>query len=585
MRFSIGLSFGYHDSSVAIAKNNELVGIYQEERFSRVKHDARFPINAITYALEHHQISVTNLDFVAYYEDPILKFNRLAKQFNNDSYLASYLYNKNSPTEYLSPVKLISDHFCISPQNVVCVSHHDAHAYSALSMRHDKIKSRLTILTVDGVGEFDTAAVFKFDFSNNAILTSKKPIASFPNSIGLFYSAITSFLGFDVNDAEYKVMGLAAYGRDTFSAEMSQLIYFDEHGLLKINNDYLQFSPSSQYPYKPEIFKLLGLPAPRSKQYAEEFTDIATVQSSPDLARYANIACSAQNVITKLLTALFSRYAPQEENEVGFSGGVALNTKANYSLLNNKYKLIIPPDPGDGGSSLGALVGAYLDKYGSVIRLTTPYVGFDLANDDDIEALPDNTSLKVFPNLIDTIQAAATLLASGKVIGWVQGRSEFGPRALGNRSILANPGDFNMQSHVNRAVKFREPFRPFAPVILEECLGELFDTTGIDLLYENHPLKFMLTTLPAKDKAYELIPACIHVDGTSRVQIVNQTSNCVLYQLISNFYGLTGIPGLLNTSFNLRGEPMVNNAYDALQTFIKSQMEHLFIGKNFYTKK
>ena len=586
--YIIGISYGYHDSSLCIVEGKKIVAVYSEERFSRKKHDSGFPTNAWEYAKKLHGINSSTIEAVAYYEDPILKLQRIKDQINDIPEFIEYLSSKSAKNEFATPLKEISSKLNISTNLVHFLGHHDSHLFASLSLLEDKSQNHttLTCLTADGVGEMISTALHGVEINNGKINHLSTKESHFPNSIGLFYSAITSFLGFEVNDAEYKVMGLAAYGEPTMCEQFSKVINYNEANLVQLNTEFFDFSPSAPFPYTAEFTKLFGKPAPKSTSYVEEFSSIEAVKNDPNLKHYADIACSAQQAITSILVRILKAVETSNtKHPVIYGGGVALNTKANYSLAKIR-NLLITPDPGDGGNSLGAACAYSAIKKGILPRFITPYLGHDIKKEsiEDIYRNLSGLSVTSFNNLNETIEAAVTYLSNGDVIGWTQGRAEFGPRALGNRSILANPQNPNAQLFVNKAVKFREPFRPFAPSILEEYLDELFDTSCIDLRHQNSPLHYMLLTLPAKKLAYDLIPACIHVDGTSRVQVVSRKSNSTYYDLLKTFHSISGIPGVLNTSFNLRGEPMVNTVSDAIKTFSKSGMKSLFINNTMILK-
>lgn len=417
-------------------------------------------------------------------------------------------------------------------------------------------------------------------FLNNNLSIDKIHSSRYPHSLGLFYTAITSFLGFDVNDAEYKVMGLAAYGNSRYLTKFLEIVSFSKEKGLTLDMDYFDFSPGALFPYTAKFIEVFGPPAPPSKLYAEKFTSISEVNSDMDLLNYANIACSAQECLTSIVKDIFSAFSKKNhQTPILFSGGVALNTKTNSTILKDN-RLLISPDPGDGGSSLGAASAVRYLYTGNLTEFTNPYLGYDLSRDLVPTLLSKFTNLKYkkFESEDSLCQTAVDLISSGHVIGWAQGRSEFGPRALGTRSILADPSKKETQLYVNQAVKFREPFRPFAPAVMEDYISTLFDVQGLDFSYHNSPYYYMLSILPVKKQAYDVIPACIHVDGTCRVQIVSQRSNKLFYNLINKFYLQSGVPALLNTSFNLRGEPIVNTSKDAISTFSKSGMHSLFLN-------
>lgn len=587
---TVGIAFGYHDSSVAVIKDEEILGIYAEERFSRLKHDKSFPTQAIKYAIKKHQITERNLEAIVYYEDPALKLSRIRSQCRNGVELARLIAGKQDIPSFINPLEKISKELGIGIEKLYISKHHTSHLFNSLAqsswVKNNSAQKALAI-TLDGVGEKQTGGIYSLNKRNEKIEVEEIKRYEFPNSIGLFYSAITSFLGFEVNDAEFKVMGLASYGKPTYIKQMNEIISLEKDGTIRINPNYLNFSPSAPFPFKPQIIKILGQPARNSKEYAEHFTTIQKVGEDKELKRYADIAASTQKHIVNIITNIANRYNDNNSHEaIIYSGGVALNCKCNNELgqIND---LGISPDPGDGGNALGAAV-AYINEHrGKMIKLTSPYLGHDIAHKEDDQQAneprisPDTT----FRNELEKIEYAVDLLAQNKVIGWAQGRAEFGPRALGNRSIIANPSDINAKEFVNIAVKYREPFRPFAPAVLEEYLEDLFDINDMKInMSKLNPLNLMLVAVKAKKQALDLMPACVHVDGTSRVQVVNKKTNPLFYNLIQKFYEQTGIPGVLNTSFNLRGEPIVNNLNDCLRTFEASNMHALIAADNLYKK-
>ena len=584
MMFCLGISYGYHDSAIAVINDGAIAGIYSEERFSRVKHDKKFPINALKYVSKKYKLTNENIERVAYYEDPAAKIIRIREQCDSSSQFARVASSKESITDYINPTQRIKEQLNIGNDKIFLSNHHASHLFNSLTLTsHGKNGSWTALgLTLDGVGEKQTGGIYKIRSKDGIINCEEEKYYSFPNSLGLFYSAITSFLGFEVNDAEFKVMGLASYGETKYTKEMQDLISVGIDGKIEINQKAFNFSPSSNYPYTPYLITLLGAPAQSSKNYAEKFTTIESVKSDKLLKRYDDIAASTQKQLVDIVTQL-ARFAQDKNQTLFYSGGVALNCQCNNELA-KLLNLHISPDPGDGGSSLGAIASYMHKTTGKIPRLETPYLGIDISEmteTADEQAEPDH----IFKDENEIIDHAVNLLSDQKVIGWAQGRAEFGPRALGNRSILANPSSQDSKHFVNIAVKYREPFRPFAPAVLEEYADGLFEMDKLRLHRDRlNSLNLMLIAVPAKPEAEKLIPACIHVDGTSRVQIVNEKINPVLYKLIKRFHEKTGIPALLNTSFNLRGEPIVNSRDDCIRTFLASNMHALFAGNFLYTK-
>ena len=580
--YIIGFSFGYHDSSVTILKEGRIVGVYSEERFSRKKHDKSFPEKALQYAIKYHSISSELIDSACYYEDPILKLSRIEKQFLSSKEFVQYLSKRSNEGKLYPPLKRIANALSIDINKTSFVEHHESHLFNSLSLidrREDQLEEYISI-NIDGVGELITSSIYAIKLIRKEIKIDQIGSSIYPNSLGLFYSAITTYLGFEANDAEFKVLGLAGYGKPIYKDEFDKILTYSKETGIKLDKDYFNFSPSSLLPYSYKFIEKFGSPASSSSEYAEEFTTIDNVLSNKRLTKFANIASSAQACLTSIVKSIFKEYSRKTTMPILFSGGVALNTKANYNLLKS-FTILVSPDPGDGGSSLGAASANYFNIAKDIPKFVSPYLGYDISDDNvkDILIKYPNYNYKEFSSIDQLYQVAVQSLINENVIGWAQDRAEFGPRALGTRSILADPSKKESQLFVNKTVKFREPFRPFAPAVLEEYLDDLFETEEIQTKYKNNPLNYMLTTLPVKKLAYTLIPACIHVDGTSRVQVVTKNINPKFYKLIKEFHKRTGVPALLNTSFNLRGYPIINNAIDALSTFDKSGMKSLFINK------
>jgi len=575
--FYLGFSFGYHDSTVSVITKDQIVGVYAEERFSRVKHDKSFPAQALNYALKTHGINKENIVCACFYEIPLLRLFRINEQFQDSEEFAKYLIRN----DFQNPLRKIANSLDITLEKVVCIEHHLSHAFNAFLLSEEF--NEKAVFTIDGVGEYDSSCIYEIKSQREL---KKKTFSSFPSSLGIFYSAITSYLGFEVNDAEFKVMGLAAYGEASYIDKLRKVVSFNKKdSKIYFDQSYFLLTSKTKVPYSDKFIDEFGLAAPSSKSYAERFTSKSDVRSSEELRRYADIACSAQLLLEEILVEIFSQIVGENMSDqpIYYSGGVALNTKANQKLLTKYPNILIPPDPGDGGSSLGCAYAALYNSTNIKIELKEPYLGYDIANDTILEG---DIGLEVeYLDYRSIVNSAANDLASNKVIGWAHGRAEMGPRALGNRSILANPQSKDAQLHVNTAIKFREPFRPFAPAILEPYISDLYETYDIDTSKKNGIPRFMLSTLKAKETAYNIVPACIHIDGTSRVQAVDQNSNELFFDLLKKFHDLTGIPALLNTSFNLRGEPIVNNLDDAIDTFRRSGLDVLYVGSMRITKR
>jgi len=545
----IGLSCFYHDSAVAAIEGGAIRFAIQEERLSRVKHDSRFPIMAIAKTLEVCKWSVNEIDTIVFYENPVLKLNRLYNQVISDWPRSWKLFSEHVPQfyAYKYPIEQIIRDKLRYNGTVRCAQHHLSHAASAFYT--SPFESAL-VLTIDGVGEYDTTALFSGE--GNII----KPIRSihFPDSLGLLYSVFTQYLGFEVNEGEYKVMGLAPYGKPRFTDRiLGRMIKLNGDGSFEVNTRYFDFSNRDRH-YRDAFADEIGVPPRTSKD--------------PMLKDHEDLAASIQQVLEMAVINILKVALDEFPNKnVCMAGGVALNCTANSRIAREfGVKMFIQPAAGDAGGALGAaLLEAIKDVGDSSYRFPfTPYLGVDYRN--AIEVTLRLNGLHV--NRVENIEAEiAKQLAKQNVVAILSGRDEWGPRALGDRSILADPRDPKMKDHLNAKIKFREEFRPFAPVVMEEYYAEYFETLGMD----NSP--YMLFTHRALRP--EQIPAVVHVDGTSRAQTVSEAQNPYMYAILSEFKRLTGVPVLINTSFNLKGEPIVSGPSDALKTFFASGIDSL----------
>ncbi len=584
--YTLGFAFGYHDAGIAVLKNQEILGIYSEERFSRIKHDSAFPSKALAYAFRKHQITADKISSIYYYENPALKLLRIAQSHKTPEEFWRYLMVRNKKNNLKNPIEKISEERGISQDMIKFVDHHISHLFSSLTMVEDNFINDDTYgLVIDGVGEFDTITGYQICQKNGNFFPEKIFSSKLPNSLGLFYAAVTAFLGFEVNEAEYRVMGLAAYGEPTYIDDFLKIVAYDEESGIVLDTEYFDFEPRAIFPFSPAFIKDFGLPSDNSDDYVNQM-DEEVGNRSDEFVRFSNIAASAQLCLTTRILDLINKKFPHNMRRLIYSGGVALNSKTNQEIC-SKIDLRIIPDPGDGGNSLGAAAAGIFRKDAKLARFNTPYLGFDIG-DTSPEAIGGecNDWLTIEEKTIQEVyDAAVDSLARGEVIAWAQDRAEFGPRALGNRSILANPSIREMKDQVNEAVKFREKFRPFAPSILAEEIANYFefDFSKIDET-QNSPLKYMLVTLPANDVAKDAFSACVHEDGTSRVQVVFRKDNPKYHSLLTHFYKRTGVPGLLNTSFNIKGDPIVNTLTEAIDSFKKMNIQTMFVN-NFVIRK
>ena len=579
----LGLSFDYHDSAAAILADGVVVAAAEEERFSRWKHDNRFPNKAIKFCLELSGLTTSALDRIVFYENTLLKLSRITHSLVLEDHKCrsnfAYLMQTWNSAEKFFPKERISELVNVPIEQVSSVDHHEAHAASAF---YCSPFEEAVVVTIDGVGEFETATIS----NGNASGIEKLFSINYPHSVGLFYSAFTAFLGFEVNEGEYKVMGLAAYGEPVFANKVRSLFRLLPNGSFELDQDYFQFDLPIALPFSPKLVDLFGPPCTPGSTFSFNFdTHDKTLDKLN--THYANIAASVQ-LCTEEIVVHMVRGAMENtgQTNICLAGGVALNSLANARIQRDlDCSLYVQPAAGDSGGAIGAAQSYYHKTAKRPVRqsLTNPYLGKAYVA-KDIERVIERHRLKprLFNSLEEIIDETARLLAKGNVVGWMQGRFEWGPRALGNRSILANPTISSMKGIVNEKIKNREPFRPFAPSVIEEQAGEYFDIP--DGLVAESPQRFMLAVNNVRPEKKRLLPAVTHHDGTARVHLVSREANPLYYQLIEAFAEITNVPVLMNTSLNLNGEAIANSPYDAIQTFYWSGMDYLVIGNFMFDK-
>jgi carbamoyltransferase len=564
----LGVSCYYHDSAAAIIKDGKIVAAAQEERFSRKKHDNSFPYHAINYCLDSLGIAINEVNYIAFYEKPVIKFERILEQHISHFPKSAKVFFDTIPNWIIDKLNIKNTfkqklHY---HGQILFIPHHLSHAAASY---YTSPYNEAVIFTIDGVGEWATTT---YGYAKNNIIKLEKQI-NFPHSLGLFYSTMTAYLGFAVNNDEYKVMGLSAYGNPLpFYDQIRKLIITNRDGSFTLDNNYFSFE------YKEKMFnnrlcQLLGYPA--------------RIPDSEMTSHYENIAASTQMVFEDVLFELLNYvYKKHPCDNLILSGGSALNSLANGKICSRtKFKnFYITPDPGDGGGSLGAALSTYYtitNPKNPHSLLPSAYLGPEF-EDYQVKKDIENFNLKaiLFPNHKELIDHVSDLLIKQKVIGWFQGRMEWGPRALGNRSILAAATDKAMQDTINAKVKHREMFRPFAPVILREKIQDYF-ITDKDISVS---ADYMLLVYPFKKSVQNKVPAVVHVNGTGRLQTIDEKSNRLYYQLIKSYYKKTGIPLILNTSFNVKGEPIVCTPTDAIKCFLNTEIDYLVVG-NYIIKK
>jgi len=581
----LGLSCYFHDAAAALLADGMLVAAAEEERFSRIKHDFGFPEHAIRFCLEQARITGGDLDYVAFFEKPFIKFERILQTALATAPRSQAVFRKAMTAWMIDKLWVksrIRDSVGVPPERILFVEHHQSHAASAFfcSPFDDA-----AILTVDGVGEWATATIGRGTGTSLAIDSEIR----FPHSLGLLYSAFTAFLGFEVNEGEYKVMGMAPYGVPRYQDDVWKLIDVAPDGAFALNLDYFSFHYSPVRTYSAKFEQLFGAARKPETPFFTERSGFPSyfgekpgnyAELAAENQHYADIAASIQVVTEEILLRLASTAcARAATTRLCMAGGVALNSVANGRILRETAvtDLYIHPAAGDSGAAVGAALFVQHQILGQPRRFVMEHAYWGAApQHDEVRATVQASGLPYIEckDESDLIERTVDLLQAGKVIGWAHGAFEWGPRALGNRSILADPRRADMKDIVNTKIKFREPYRPFAPSVIEERAGELFDLSEPS---RHYPARFMLLVVPVREAAQGQVPAVTHVDGSARLQTVVQSANPRYHLLIRTFGQATGVPAVLNTSFNLRGEPIVNTPSEAFSTFARSGMDALVL--------
>ena len=583
----LGISAFYHDSAACILKDGKIIAAAQEERFTRKKHDPSYPFNAIEFVLKYSNLKLSEVDQIVFFEKPFLKFERLLETYVAFAPKGFVSFSRAMPLwikEKLFQKNLLfnklkdHDKNYKSDQNIFFSDHHLSHAASAF---FPSPFDEAVVLTADGVGEWATTTIA---VGKNNNLEIKKEIL-FPHSLGLLYSAFTYYTGFKVNSGEYKLMGLAPYGSPIYVDKIKQIVDIKDDGTFCLNQKYFNYATGLTMT-NDKFNELFGQKPrdPKTEQITQFHMDIASS-------------------IQKITEIIMIKLAKDIRNEYGIknlclAGGVALNCVANGKILKEKIfeNIWIQPAAGDAGGSLGAALALWHIEQGNK-RIVSEndsmkgsYLGceFDQQQiEKELNSLGANFQTFEYENLIDE---TAEFLANEKAIGWFQGRMEFGPRALGGRSILGDPRSDKMQKNLNLKVKYRESFRPFAPSVLREDANTWFDI-NVDspymlLVADINPNKKIEMT-SEQEKLFGIdklnikrseIPAITHVDYSARIQTVTKNTNPRYYDLISKFKKKTGCPLIINTSFNVRGEPIVNTPTDAFNCFMGTELDYLVIG-------
>ena len=556
----LGISCFYHDSAACLVQDGKVVAAAQEERFNRDKYSQDFPINAINFCLQEGNITSYDIDYIAFYEKPYLKLSRVLlthlKSFPFS--LKNFLSNMPSWFEDRLIVPLKIEKELGYKGKTIFLKHHLSHAASAFLVSPFK---EAAIMTADGVGEWTTTTCGKGSGNDIEIFREMR----YPDSLGLLYSIVTTFLGFRVFSGEGKVMGLSSYGKPVYLDKFREIIKVKDDGSFHLDPAYFTFNKGSRM-YSKKFIKLFGDPR---------------VPESGFEQRHYDMAATLQNFVEEVLIKIANKlYEETKLDNLCLAGGLFLNCVANYRLINETpfKNVFIQPAAGDSGGALGAAMYVHNTILGNerIFEMKTTAYGPQFSENSIKRALL-NSELplkKLEPEEVP--KYAAKLLAENKIIGWLQGRMEFGPRAMGNRSILANPCTAEIKDILNAKVKKRESFRPFAPVVLEEKADKYFDL--------HRPSPFMLLAPPVKEEMKKVVPGITHVDGTARVQTINKDDDARYWELISEFEKLTGVAVIVNTSFNLRGEPIVCSPEEAINCYKNSEIDCLIMG-DYITEK
>ena len=594
MTYILGISAFYHDSAAALIKDGKITSAAQEERFTRKKHDSGFPSNAINFVLNFSNVKLSEIDHIVFYEKPFLKFERLLETYVAFAPKGFQSFSRAMPIwlrEKLFQKKLIFDYLqnldksFNSDSKLLFSEHHLSHAASAF---YPSPFEEAIILTADGVGEWATTTV-AIGKKNNLEIVKE---LHFPHSLGLLYSAFTYYTGFKVNSGEYKLMGLAPYGKPIYSDKiLNNLIDIKDDGTFMLDQKYFNYSTGLTMTNK-NFDKLFG--EKRRKPETEKITQF-----------HMDIAASIQEVTEKIML-LISKSLRKEYGikNLCLAGGVALNCVANGKILKEKIfdNIWVQPAAGDAGGSLGAALAYWYLDLGNQRdeiykdKMCGSYLGNEFKENEIIKRFDEIGANYKKLEQNEIIEKTAQDLADGKAVGWFQGRMEFGPRALGNRSILGDPRSESMQKNLNLKVKYRESFRPFAPSVLREDLSDWFE---IDV---DSPYMLFVSDVK-KNKTLEMtkdqkklfgidllnikrseIPAVTHVDYSARIQTVSRETNLIYYKLLEKFKEKTNCPVLVNTSFNIRGEQIVHSPEDAFKCFMGTELDILVVGNCYLIK-
>ena len=549
MKYVIGISAFYHDSSACLFRDGQLVFACEEEKFTGIKHDKSYPINVISYIFKHYKIKNEDIDAVCYYENPLLKQKRVINNIKS-LWIKNPLHSIKSYFNIRNNIKFLNENLQKISKNIFYSTHHESHQYYSFFTSNF---NNAVCLSVDGVGELDTLSAGLADDSGIDYMT----FAQYPHSVGLFYSAMTSFLGFKPNEGEYKVMGLASYGDSKIYIDKFRKLITFKNSKLLCDMNVFTWDKSGTLMFNEKL---------------PEFLDVEPrIPDSVIEPIHMDLAAAIQKRYEEILFEIINSIRIITDNpNLCLSGGCAYNGTANGKIVKDSHfsHLWIPNAPSDAGSAIGACIHYLVKNKKLKDRVTrNPFLGPQYLYNDTIEAIKNTKHFK-FSSDNSMLDYVARKLNEGKVIGWFQGHIEFGARALGNRSILANPTLPHMKDRINKVIKKREGFRPFAPMVIKEKQNTYFDMTE-DVPYMNQVVN-------VKPEYRNILKAVTHVDGSARVQTVYK--HTLIYNLLLHFEKVSGYPILLNTSFNVKDKTMVLTPKDAIETFYDTEMDFLIIG-------
>ncbi|GJM23702.1 MAG: hypothetical protein DHS20C16_01170 [Phycisphaerae bacterium] len=564
--YVLGISCYYHDSGAALLKVGQLVAAAEEERFNRKKHYSEFPKLAVEYCLREAGITIDDVDYICFYEKPLVKFSRILETILTRWPLTYWNWVKSMPVWLLTKLHIgrTIQRELETDKDIYFCKHHMSHAASAFLVSPYEESA---IITADGVGEWATTA---WGVGRGTEIDLQKEI-SFPHSVGLLFSAITAYLGFRVNDAEWKVMGLAPYGKPTYLDKFREVVDLREDGSFRLKMKYFTHTHSTSKMFNHRWEELFGRPVRPKETELDQF--------------HMDIAHSGQKMVEEIMVKMATHvHKTTGMDNLCIAGGVGLNCVANWRILKESgfKNIFIQPAAGDSGAALGAAFYMYntvLNKPRE-FEMRHAYWGPTFDDDSIRKALErSGLSFTYHDREEALLEQTAAAIDDGKVIAWYQGRLEFGPRALGNRSLVADARNPKMKDIINAKVKFREAFRPFAPSVLREHAHEYFE------MPEGMDAPFMLLVPNVLPERHAEVPAITHEDGTGRVQTVTAEDNGRYYRLIKAFHDRTGTPLVINTSFNVRGEPIVLSPEDAIHTYMNTGIDWLVMGNFVISEK